>query len=413
MVDNERRSMRLSLLFVGIIVALPQRLAAGDGPNLTITITGTVIDHETKQPIGLGCVVPGVGDGASHVAWDATASVMVFRGRYEFKCKANAVPHVLKAFAGDYQIAVSKVVAGKAGTASVDFELTKLPLFEATVRTPDGEPAALAKVAIAPEGGLFVSLKNGDADESMAGLRTDDSGRFEFRLREERFGLVIMHPTGYAIFQPVPHSKHRSITLDPWARLEGTVQVGGKPVPDTTVSIDRSEGCLGQEIEASYLSVSETAQTDAKGGFVFGRVLSGRGRVSCRLPQGPGLQQALKSTYSIETNFSMGRTVHLDFGKHCRTVVGTLRAPPPLKMRPEWRLATIELQGGSGDRQTREFKGAPKGTAVSASTTYHPVTGVSASITSTTPGKIRGDSTSSISFRSRSRSSNPPPSRSI
>jgi hypothetical protein len=29
-------------------------------------------------------------------------------------------------------------------------------------------------------------------------------------------------------------------------------------------------------------------------------------------------------------------------------------------MRPEWRLATIELQGGSGDGQTREFKGSPE-----------------------------------------------------
>ena len=243
--------------------------------------------------------------------------------------------------------------------------LTKLPAFEATVCTPDGKPAVAAKVTVVPNGS-FVSLKNGEDDQSIGVLHrceTDRSGRFQFRPREERFDLVITHPTGYVIFQPVAHSKHRSITLDPWTRIEGTLQAGGKPVPDTTVSIDRAGHYFALAVEHLGLSVSEMAKTDSKGRFVFTRVLSGSGRVSCCLPQRSGLQAAnFKSTHSIETNFPVGETVHLDFGRHCRTVAGRLRAPPDLKMRPQWRLATVELQceNTSGDRQSREFKGSPE-----------------------------------------------------
>jgi hypothetical protein len=252
-------------------------------------------------------------------------------------------------------LAVVEASRGAVSAAGVD----------GVVLTPDGKPAAAAKVVVL-RNGSFLNLENGEDDQTREVLHrceTDRSGRFQFRLREERFGLVITHPTGYAIFQPVPHSKHRWITLDPWTRIEGTLQAGGKPVPDTTVSIDRAGRYFRSAIDLPEVSVTEAAKTDANGRFVFARVLSGSGTVSCQLPQRPGLPAAnFKSMHAIETNFPLGRTVHLEFGRHCRTVVGTLRAPPDLKMRPEWRLATIELQGAntSGDRQTREFKGPPE-----------------------------------------------------
>ena len=151
--------------------------------------------------------------------------------------------------------------------------------------------------------------------------------------------------------------------MDPWTRIEGTVQAGGKPVPDATISIDRLGRGFPSAIELSAVSVTEAAKTDANGRFAFERLLSGSGSVSCSLPQRPGLPAAnFMSMQSIETNFPVGETVHLEFGRHCRTVVGRLRAPPDLKMRPQWRLASVELwrETASGDRQTRDFKGSPE-----------------------------------------------------
>ena len=57
---------------------------------------------------------------------------------------------------------------------------------------------------------------------------TDRSGRFQFQPREERFDLVITHPTGYVIFLPVPHSKHQLITLDPWMPHRGNLAGRGQ-----------------------------------------------------------------------------------------------------------------------------------------------------------------------------------------
>ena len=362
---THRRSCSAAVLLMLLALAIPTLSDAADAnppdslsrpqsepPQLVIT--GRVIDHETKQPIGLGCVVPGVGEGASHVAWDTTASVMVLRGRYEFNCKADAIPQVLKAFAGDYQIEVSKVVAGKAGTASVDFELTKLPLFEATVRTPDGRPAVGAKVAVVLDDELL-TLDNGDFDEAMllsVHCRTDEFGKFQFRLRPQRFQLAITHDFGYAFFRPTANSKSRTITLDPWSHVEGTLQFDGMPVDGMEITISRDKG--------EFDWVSETARTDRRGRFVFDRVLFGRGSVGYfpqRLPGSHDLHT--QSSCWFATRFGFGQTVQVDLGGRCRRVVGKLRLPPSFKTQsstqPPWSDVLISVETAGASRLERGF----------------------------------------------------------
>jgi hypothetical protein len=308
-------------------------------------------------------------DGTFHID-DMPAGEFELTAQIVLLVKSHA--HLNRHFVGGADIA--REVAGAIITAAAMPFLTAItnllaaPPFEATVLTPDGKPAVAAKVAVVLNSS-FISLNNGDADRSMGAwhrCESDRSGRFQFRPPEApelRFGLVITHPTGYAFFLPVPHAKQRWITLDPWTRIEGTLQAGGKPVPDTIVSIDRYERVFASAIEQPALSVSEIAKTDAKGGFVFERVLSGSGRVSCHLPQRLGLKDAnFRSTCTIQTVFPVGGTVPLEFGRRCRTVIGRLQAPPDLKMRPQWLLATIELRSENPipDRQTREFKGSPE-----------------------------------------------------
>jgi hypothetical protein len=336
----ELRSIRLCLLLVGAIVASSRLSPADDTTN--VTITGRVIDRETGQPVRLGCVVPGIRSKGTTVEWDTTASVPIIRGRYEMRCKAGAVPQLLQAIVTDYQIAVSKEMPAKAGTATVDFELTKLRAFEATVRAPDGKPAAEAKVAVAVENSVVV-FENGEIDQ-FAQAQTDQFGRFQLRLREERFCLAIAHSSGYAIYRPAPHSNHRLIQLDPWTRVEGTILFDGKPLADTTVRIDRPGFQPIAELEPFQIMVAERAGTDAHGRFVFDRVLSGSGRLSYYLPSRPESHLTTRIHCRAEVKFPIGQTIRLDFGRQCRSVVGKLQPLPKAKRTPTWSDLSVEVE---------------------------------------------------------------------
>ena len=279
------RSMRFCLLVIAALVALPGRLSGGDGAS--VTITGKVVDRETKQPVRWCHIVPGIRSTRKGVRWDAAASVLVRNGRYQFKCPADAVPHVLKADGDEYQIAISKEIPGNAGTASIDFELTKLSAFAAIVLTPDRKPAVGAEVAVVLDNSPLV-LHNGDSNVvvgSELSCQTDAFGEFQFRSRRQTIYLAITHPSGYAFFRPALNSKHRSINLDPWTRVEGTLRFDGKPLADTTVRSLTDRAPALDFDPASLFVPQPTAQTDADGRFVLDHLLYGSGRIGFRYPK--------------------------------------------------------------------------------------------------------------------------------
>ncbi len=341
-----------------------------------LVISGKVVDRETKQPIKWGCVVPGVRSTGTGIKWNATASVLVMNGRYQLKCPADALPHVLKADADEYQIAVSKEIPGNAGTATVDFELTRLPPFEAIVHKPDGKPAVGANVAVVLDNSPLV-LEKAESGLVVGGelsCQTDASGKFQFRSRRQAVRLAITHPSGYAFFWPAPNSKRRTINLDPWTRVEGTLQFDGKPLADTTIHT-RIEVSPALYFERARLLVPPT-ETGADGRFVLNDLLPGSGRIGFRIPEMPGSRRQGPTTVCwIATKFPMGQTVHLDFGGPCRNVLGKLRTPPnlktPLRLSKAWiSLKTepsnaaaqhLEFETGAADDGTFRINSVPAG----------------------------------------------------
>jgi hypothetical protein len=363
-------SFGLSLILLASVMQIRPDPARADQPgsnprtqkdSAELLISGKVVDRETKQPVRWCHIVPGIRSTRPGFTWDAAASVLVMNGRYQFKCPADAVPHVLKADGDEYQIAISKEIPGNASTTSIDFELTKLPAFEAIVLTPDRKPAVGAEVAVVLDNSPLV-LHNGDSNVvvgSELSCQTDAFGKFQFRSRRQTFYLAITHPSGYAFFRPALNSKHRSINLDPWTRVEGTLLFDGKPLADTTVH-GQHDRAPALDFDPAALFVREpTAETDADGRFVVDHLLSGSGRIGFRIPEMPGSHPQCPVTRCwIATKFPLGQTVRIEFGGPCRNVVGKLRSPPGLKTPLRWSGATISLETepANGATQNLEFE---------------------------------------------------------
>jgi hypothetical protein len=337
----ELRSILLCLLLSWVIVALPWRAPADDKPNLTIT--GKVIDHETRQPIKSFRVAPGVRRGPAYVDWDFAASVQATDGRYQIRCRRNEVTsYALRIEADGYQRVVSQDVLGNFGSTSIDFELAKQRDVDGTVRTPQGAPAAKARVAVVWDA-LSVTLFNGKtsdaASDTVLVVETDDFGRFHFRQRAANFCLVITHPTGYAIYQPAPNSKRQFINLDPWTRVEGSFLSGGRPISGVTILI------LGDQThDVDFWGVT---QTGADGRFVFDRALRGKGWVEAFGMQGMfgKTRVSLNSRCGIQAKFAPDKTVRIDFGQSGRPVVGKLQLPPQATDSPPWPSAHVYVRG--------------------------------------------------------------------
>ena len=136
-------SILFCLLSLGLIVALQRRSPADDERN--VTITGKVIDRETKQPIKSFRVVPGVLGAGLNVAWDFSASVLGLEGHYRVPCKFDRVAYVLRIEADGYEPATSREFLRSEENPTFDFELSKGSDVDGIVAMPDGRPAAGTK----------------------------------------------------------------------------------------------------------------------------------------------------------------------------------------------------------------------------------------------------------------------------
>ena len=224
-------SILFCLLSLGLIVALQRRSPADDERN--VTITGKVIDRETKQPIKSFRVVPGVLGAGLNVAWDFSASVLGLEGHYRVPCKFDRVAYVLRIEADGYEPATSREFLRSEENPTFDFELSKGSDVDGIVAMPDGRPAAGAKVVVDTTASAIRIVNDRIVNEStlFCVAASDRSGHFHLPPQPQGYWLVIMHESGYVIFQPVARSsRRRIITLDPWTRIEGTYRVNGTPI---------------------------------------------------------------------------------------------------------------------------------------------------------------------------------------
>ncbi len=231
------------------------------------------------------------------------------------------------------------------GDQDLTVKLKQAPAPAGVVLQPDGRPAENAKVLLnTANDSLFANTPGGEffTRPGVLTQRTGKDGAFRFDAAEELNRLLATHPTGFASVTVGEFLRAKEIRLLPWARVEGILRVGGKPLANERVSVKSpinwaSANTPGQN---SHLLVFSTS-TDAAGRFSF-----------TNLPPGDYLlyrtPHVVMGTSTVESHrlpfdLSAGETKRIDYGFGGRRVVGHVETSAPVDWQNDSQVLALKL----------------------------------------------------------------------
>lgn len=319
----------------------------------TLVVSGKVVDAATKQPIPEFRVVPGIRSSETHMNWVRGESFTASGGRYQIRQTRGYLAHLVRIEADGYQAAVSRDIKSTEGNVSIDFELKRGNDVAAKVVTPGLLPAAGAKVALGVAGSQ-INIENGKIDDGLtfsARAAADDAGLFHFPAQDGTFQLIITHPTGYAQIKSSPDWQSvRTITLEPWARVEGIFRVGRDPVANVPITLNLA-GRDSFGTDPPHIVTHHDVTTGPDGRFVFERVIPGSGWIGRRIMMTVNDGAAdVTSSCMIAADFPAGKTVRIDLGGTGRPVVGRLQPSGGLDQKVRWNFALVTAAPESTER---------------------------------------------------------------
>jgi peroxiredoxin len=182
------------------------------------------------------------------------------------------------------------------------------------LKTPDGKPLPNADVYLSTTADTVSIYSTSPRKGAVA--RTGADGRFSFPLAPENRAVIVVHEKGYGQITVAELEKKQELTLQPWARVEGTLREGSRPLAGESIHLSRA--IFGSQIERDTFRTHHDTKTttDADGHYVFPRVAPGDAWISWR-------------TYWTQTRYfdlQPGQTLIADIGGRGRPVTG--RAVP-------------------------------------------------------------------------------------
>ncbi|MHC4617693.1 MAG: carboxypeptidase regulatory-like domain-containing protein [Planctomycetota bacterium] len=296
-----------------------------------LQVSGTVADAESKKPIKDFRLIPGIYEGADYVSWAPAKVTKLGDGRYEYRFTHSvhsSYGYVIRVEAEGYLPGVSPVFKGDEGEVVFDFALKKGKGPVGVVYLPNGEPAVGAEVA------LFASrhrayIYDNKFSESSQVVKTGVDGQFSFPAQAGAYLVVALADEGYAEIGGEDFEAAGEITLLPWGRVDGLVQIGGQPSAYEIVSLS-SDSAYSQG--GPSVRYSASTRTDGDGRFVLDRVAPGKARLLCKKTRGG------RTALSVEEPVEVipGQTVSVTIGVSGRPVLGQLVMPADYAGPANW-----------------------------------------------------------------------------
>jgi len=213
------------------------------------------------------------------------------------------------------------------------------PRISGILRTPDGGALAGAQVLLGTRNTMIDVY---DPQRSTApSVATGPDGRFSFPpdVVGDWSDLVVRCPRGFAHYTRAEMPADGRLLVQPWARIEGALCAGTKPLAGEPVGLGRvrtipiepsadqpgfADAWATYGVRVVYRNVTKT---DASGRFTFERVVPGEAAVfrelAIRLDNGP----ARVRSHFIYVDAAPGQTVQADIGGTGRPVTGVLKPP--------------------------------------------------------------------------------------
>lgn len=245
----------------------------------TATITGTVVDADTKASIERFDVMRGQASGGDQIYWQTYNITKGANGGFSFKLDQQNIT-ALQIDADDHL--PTTVLLGTNGQTHFDVELKKGSGPKGIVQTPDGQPAEGAQVAVLIRGKMLSVGANrlttyGDSESRV--VTANAKGDFSLRFYANGDKIIAVHPQGYAETAFSNFVSGGTIKLERWGAIEGTLKIGQQPGTNESVLL-LSDGGI------QFNFADSRATTDERGMFSMTNVPPGERRLVRLIPIG-------------------------------------------------------------------------------------------------------------------------------
>jgi len=294
------------------------------------TITGTVIDAETKEPVERFDVTRGQ-DGGDRIYWQDYNVIKGTVGGFSFRLDQQGIT-AIKVESDEHLPTI--VSLGTNGVTHFDIELKKGTGPKGIVHAPDGQPAAGAQLMVLTPGGNLTMGAGKFENYSRDGRRvaeTDALGSFSLRAYADGEKIITVHTNGYAETPFTNFVSGSTIKLQAWGTIEGVLNIG--PHPGTNQSLMLTPGTMTGPSSFWYSFQDYRVITDDKGKFVISNAPPGERRI-VRLIQTD--QNSWAHSQPTDVMVKAGEVTRLTMGGDGHLIIGQLTTSDP-SLTINWR----------------------------------------------------------------------------
>ncbi len=291
-----------------------------------LQVSGHVTDAKTGQPIPSFQVVYGSTIEADHsIYWVNDAKQSCANGNYAWKTDEPSEAHYLRVDADGYDSQISRPIKMDEGRISLDFKLQRGGAATGKVVDSNGKPLDGAIIAVATKGQpLFIANGRTIGRESNVQVKSKSSGEFSLPAQIGDFSIIVLHDHGYADISSVQLKKASTITVKPWAKIEGIARNGEKYAAGGDVTISYED----PSYEQSKLFYHDfRTKADDQGRFHFDRVIP---RTAFVMMGGGATRldgRMVGSSHGVFVALVAGQTCQISLGGHGRSIVGRIKMP--------------------------------------------------------------------------------------